>query len=196
MSIVYFIGVLFLWVFGKFITWINTKFLIWKGNTVLKINELFGKLDIASEDIKSEKKSLAHLLSEAQKNEWKDGLLLEINSGIRNINTTAQSAVVSVLELRNIINESRYKEMFSFGVYNDWIKKQIARPLKQIKELLENNLLILQNSRDEIHQKLQHNHQIEHTSALELSLQRVEMQLRETNQFLPMLEESLQKLKS
>jgi len=54
------------------ITWINTKFLILKGNTVLKINDLFGKLDISSEAIQVEKKSLTHFLSEAQQNEWKD----------------------------------------------------------------------------------------------------------------------------
>ncbi len=196
MSVVYFIWVLFLWFFGKIITWINTKFLIWKGNTVLKINDLFWKLDIASEDIKAEKKSLTHFLSEAQKNEWKDGLLLEINWWIKNINTLAQSATLSVLELRNTITQSKYKEMFSFDVYNGWIKKQISKPLEQIKELLENNLLLLKNSRSELEQEISDTSRVEHQSALELSLQRVEMQIRDTTQFIPMLEESLQKLQS
>ncbi|MDA9129014.1 hypothetical protein N9J72_00880 [Candidatus Gracilibacteria bacterium] len=194
MASVYFVGVLFLLVFGKIITWINTKFLIWKGDTVLKINELFGKLDTASEDIQEEKKSLTHFLSEAQKNEWKDGLLLEINSGIKNVNELAQQAVVGVLELRNTITKSRYEEMFSFEVYNGWIKKQIAHPLEQIQTLLENNLLLLKSTRDDIETQIKETPSIEHMSNLKLALQRVELQIRDTTQFLPILQESLQKL--
>ena len=194
MSAVYFVGVLFLWIFGKLITWANTRFLILKWNTVLKINELFWKLDRASEDIRTEKYSLTQFLTEAQNNQWKDWLLLEINAGIKNINTLAQDAVVSVWELRNTIEKSRYEEMFSFEVYNWWIKKQIANPLEQIKTLLENNLILLKSSRDDIETQLKNISRVEHSSALKLSLQRIELQIRDTVQFLPMLEESLEKL--
>ena len=194
MASVYFVGVLFLWVFWKIITWVNTKFLIWSGNTVLKINDLFWKLDIASEDIKTEKHSLSQFLSEAEKNEWKDGLLLEINAWIKNINTLAQEAVISVLDLRNTITESKYKEMFSFKVYNNWIKKQIAKPLEQILELLENNLLLLRETEKDIHSQLENQNSVDHEWALKLSLQRIEMQIRDTTKFIPQLEESLKKL--
>ena len=196
MAVVYFVWVTFLWIFGKIITSLNTSYLIWKGNRVMKINNLFGKLDIASENIKVQKRSLSTLLTEAQRNEWKDGLLLDINSGIKDINITAETAVEKVLELRKTIQESRYKEMFSFGVYNDWIKKQISKPLEQIQELLENNLLILKSSRDEIQSEIKKTRAVDHQSALELQLQRIEMQIRDTTRFIPMLEESLKKLQS
>lgn len=194
MAVVYFVWVFFLWVFGNIYTSLTKSYLIWKGHKVMKINELFGKLDIASENIKVQKKSLSTLLHQAQKSEWKDGLLLDINSGIKDINITAEEAVEQVIELRQTIEQSRYKEMFSFGVYNAWIKRQIAKPLQQIKELLENNLLLLQNSHDEIEAQIKKTKSIDHQSALELQLQRIHMQIRDTTQFIPMLEESLQKL--
>lgn len=38
----------------------------------MKINELFGDLDISSSNISSHKTSLEQMLDEAEKNNWKD----------------------------------------------------------------------------------------------------------------------------
>jgi hypothetical protein len=72
MSGVYFMGVFFLWVFGNIMTKINTWFLVKKGHIVLRINELFGNIDVLSSDIKSEKVKLQNWLEEAHQNEWKE----------------------------------------------------------------------------------------------------------------------------
>lgn len=45
-----------------------------------QINSFFGKIDRASKDIHDEKYNLERLLGEAYENNWKDGLLLEINT--------------------------------------------------------------------------------------------------------------------
>ena len=78
------------------------------------------------------------------------------------MNILAEEAVESVLSLRKTIEESRYKEMFSFGVYNTWIKKQIAKPLEQIQELLENNLILLKNSQQEVETEIKNTKNMSH----------------------------------
>ncbi|NDK09813.1 hypothetical protein GW846_03475 [Candidatus Gracilibacteria bacterium] len=195
MASVYFVGVLFLWVLGSFITWINTKYLVRKGHTVIKINQLFSSLDISSEDIYNEKQSLELLLEEAYNNNWQDGLLLQINQGIGHINSKTQNAIIQVLDLKNTISQSKYSDMFSFPVYNSWIKKQILTPLEQILALLEKNLsLLIQTSKD-IEQQITQTHKIEYKSTLELQLQRIELQKREIQRYIPQLQESIDKLK-
>jgi hypothetical protein len=54
------------------------------------------------------------------------------------------------VELKQDIENSEYKEMFDFSIYNSWIKKQITIPLEQIKTLLEKNLKVLNNQKQEI----------------------------------------------
>jgi len=85
--------------------------------------------------------------------------------------------------------------MFSFPVYNSWIKKQILTPLEQILALLEKNLsLLIQTSKD-IEQQITQTHKIEYKSTLELQLQRIELQKREIQRYIPQLQESIDKLK-
>ena len=195
MASVYFVWVLLLWVLGSFITWINTKYLVRKWHTVIKINQLFSSLDISSEDIYNEKQSLELLLEEAYNNNWQDGLLLQINQWIWHINSKTQNAIIQVLDLKNTISQSKYSDMFSFPVYNSWIKKQILTPLEQILALLEKNLsLLIQTSKD-IEQQITQTHKIEYKSTLELQLQRIELQKREIQRYIPQLQESIDKLK-
>jgi LysM repeat protein len=52
--------------------------------------------------------------------------------------------------LKKDIESSKYKEMFNFNIYNSWIKKQIIIPLKQIKDLLNSNLIKLQETLKQI----------------------------------------------
>lgn len=160
----------------------------------MKINDLFGDLDISSENIKSEKKSLEVLLGEAYDNNWQDGLLLAINEWIEQINKQAEIAILSVNDLRHTIENSRYNDMFSFGVYNGWIKKQIAKPLQQILELLEKNKTILEETKHEIENQIETTDKVDYRATLELQLKRVEIQIRDISRYIPMIEESIKKL--
>ena len=112
------------------------------------------------------------------------------------INTYANEAVESVLELKNTISKSKYNQMFSFEVYNLWIKKQIEKPLSSILDLLMKNKVILINTRNDIETQIENTKKVDLKSVLELSLQRVEMQLRDINSFIPQLEASIKKLQS
>lgn len=160
----------------------------------MKINDLFGDLDISSENIKSEKKSLEILLGEAYDNNWQDGLLLAINEWIEQINKQAEIAILSVNDLRHTIENSRYNDMFSFEVYNGWIKKQIAKPLQQILELLEKNKTILEETKHEIENQIETTDKVDYRATLELQLKRVEIQIRDISRYVPMIEESISKL--
>jgi hypothetical protein len=194
MSIVYFVAVLFLWVFGKVITWINTKYLSIRGNSVIQINTLFGKIDILSDDLATEKTKLKKSLHQAQENNWKDGLLLDINEGIQTLSAHTHNITENAEKLKNTIRSSRYHDMFRSEVYNSWVKKQIVSPLKDIKKLLEKNFHILDVSIDSIQKQLQDSLKAEFSSPLTLQKKRLEIQKRDIKIFLDQIQKYIEKL--
>ncbi len=194
MACVYFVGVFFLLIFLNILTWANTKYLALRWNSVIQINTLFWKLDISSEDLKSEKIILEESLNKAIENQWKDGLLLDINSGIEKITGLSEEAIIYVQNLKKTIKKSDYKDMFSFEVYNTWIKKQIVTPLISIEELLEKNKNILTNTHIEISSQIEDTPEVEYNSPLKMQLTRIEMQQREIELFLPRIKQSIKKL--
>lgn len=84
--------------------------------------------------------------------------------------------------------------MFSFEVYNTWIKKQIVTPLISIEELLEKNKNILTNTHIEISSQIEDTPEVEYNSPLKMQLTRIEMQQREIELFLPRIKQSIKKL--
>ncbi len=195
MSIVYFVAVLFLWIFGKIITWLNTKYLSLRGNTVIQINSLFGKIDILSDDLTTEKTKLKKSLGQAQQNDWKDGLLLEINDSIQMLSTHTHSITKTAEKLKSTISSSRYHDMFRSDIYNGWIKKQVISPLKDIKKLLEKNSHILDDSIISIQKQLQESLKAEFSSPLTLQKKRLEIQKRDIKAFLDQIQNYIEKLK-
>ena len=196
MSIVYFFGVLFLWIFWKIIVFINTKYLLWKWEKVIHINTLFWEIDILSENLKEERYHLKSALKEAYDNDWKDGLLLEIHKNISFIWKLSEEILTKLRLLRKNIDESQYKEMFSFEVFHRWTKKQIEDPLSDILKLLEKNRDILTQVIEEISTQIEETDKIEYKGTLKLQRTRVELQRKEILQYIPILEASLEKLRS
>lgn len=194
MVFVYFFWVFGLMLFWSILVWINKKYLIYRGQNVLKINEHFWNIDILSDEISEEKTNLKWYLKSAQAWEWKDGLLLEINAWIKNINNSASRAVDQVKNLKKEIQSSQHSDMFSFPVYNKWIKKQIATPLAQIQELLEQTLLTLRASLDGIKDQIQQQQKTEYRWALRLQQKRLESQIVDIEKFLPFLKNALDNL--
>ncbi len=196
MSVVYFVGVFFLWIFGNIMTKLNTWYLMHRGHTVLEINELFWKIDRSSQDIKSEKIQIGALLDEAHDNNWQDGLLTKIEAGLREINRSANRVVDEVTTLRNTIESSKYKGMFSYSIYNSWVKKQVADPLENILRLLKKHRNILTETQEEIEDQLSQTTKHEHKAALTLQIKRLQMQQAEIEKYIPMLESAVEKLQS
>ena len=67
--------------------------------------------------------------------------------------------------------------MFSFSVYNGWIKKQIRDPLEKILLLLEKNRDILEKTIEQIEKQKMESQKQEHIAALSLQIKRLEIQL-------------------
>lgn len=195
MACVYFIWVLFLFFLGKLITKVNTWYLMKRWASVIKINQLFWDIDRSSDEIKDKRNSLKSLLLRARENDWTDGLLLDINAGIESINDSAQNAVVQVLELKNAITSSRYSDMFRFEVYNTWFKKQISTPLQDILSLLESSRDTLILTSENLQQQIQETKKIELKAPLKLQLTRIEMQIQETETFIPRIKNAIDSLR-
>jgi len=119
---------------------------------------------------------------------------LKINEGIDEINRSANRVVDDVVELKKTIEDSRYKDMFSFTVYNGWIKKQVSEPLQNILRLLEKNKELLSETDKEIQKQIENTPQVELKSPLELQIKRIHMQKRDIERFIPMLQAALEKL--
>ena len=194
MACVYFFGVLGLWMFGKALVWINTKYMIKKWETAILIQHLFEELSEKNAQLVSAKKQLKHKLIQAQENAWQDGLLLKIHSDIEQIDQIAGAAIVTSVKLKATIERSRYKDMFCFEVYNGWIKKQIASPLREIDKLLQKNLDWLQNSKADVQRQIDATKKTDLLAALTLSSKRIQKAIWEIQQARKLFEKMLQKL--
>lgn len=144
MWLIYFLGIfsaIIVWIFLNFLI---KRYLILKWNLVLSINEHFKDLEKFSTNLKQEKDSLEKNLKEASKNEWKDWLLLKINSWIEEVNKNAEKSMKENKELVDLMKNSKYDEIFDYNLYNSWIKKQIIIPIKWIIDLLKTNVILIE----------------------------------------------------
>jgi bifunctional pyridoxal-dependent enzyme with beta-cystathionase and maltose regulon repressor activities len=98
------------------------------------------------------------------------------------------------MNLKNEINSSRYSDMFQFETYHGWIKKQISKPLEDILSLLEKNKNVLEKTYEDIAQQIKNTEKIELQAPLKLQNKRVKIQLKQLEEYIPMLEESISKL--
>ncbi len=183
MSMVYFIWVFFLLVFWWIMVWINTKYLRLRGNTVMRINGLFWKLNQDSEALSDRSHSLKKLLSQAQENDWKDGLLLKIQSEIEHLSKIANQAVDDVVELTRVIENSRYKDMFQTQTYHKWIQKKIQTPLHSLQKLLEKNLNSLKDSQKDVDTQIANKPEPTSLQNLKLQKKRLAVQQEEIERF-------------
>lgn len=145
-SFLYFIWVFFVSLFWSLLSYINRLILLKSWHEVLSINDLFSDIDNYSNDLNKDKTILLADLKKASENDWRDSLLLNINSKIQNISSLSNYAITKSSKLKQKLKDSKYKEMFNFSLYNSWIKKQILEPLVEIYNLLDKNLEILKNT--------------------------------------------------
>lgn len=145
MSILYIFWIALVLIIWLLTSAINKKILILRWDKVLKINKHFENIENLSKNIKNEKNNLEILLKEAINNEWKDWLLLKINSWIENINKNTEKSINENLKFFDILKNSEFDEIFDYNIYNSWLKKQIKEPIKWIISLLEKNVEIIKN---------------------------------------------------
>lgn len=194
LGIIYFIWIIaisFLWVI---MSWINKKMLLITGHKISVINNSFENIDEYSQKLESEKNQLIVLLEEAKNNDWKDSLLIKINAGIVVINNQANKAVNQTLDLKTLIEKSKYSQMFDFNIYNAWIKKQILVPLEEIKLLLQQNIDFFDKQISEIESQLTQDLDSSKSAALSISKTRAFMRSDEIKLQIVNIEKYIQKL--
>lgn len=84
--------------------------------------------------------------------------------------------------------------MFSFDIYNSWIKKQIRSPLEDILSLLSQNKKLLEDALSDIEKQIEDTKKVELQSALGLQKTRLEIQYEKIVSYIPLLENSISKL--
>ena len=146
MGLVYFIGIFFIAFFGRIFSWFAHQYLIAMSNTEHKIQTLFSDIQDSSDRLNTSKKDTVSLLSDASKNEWKENLSARLGESFELINTIANNTTDKSIKLRKILESSKYKDIFNFVKYGNWVKKQILEPIEEILLLLNKNSDTLRNT--------------------------------------------------
>ncbi len=194
MAGVYFLWISVVWIFGIFLVWVN-EFILYKlGHEFTVLNSLFIQIWASSDIINHEKNSLLVNLEKAKNNEWKDALLTNINDWISRISNSANNAINDSVELKIMLEKSKYKEMFNFWIYNNWIKKQILEPLNEIYILLKTNFDILKQTKTSIEKQIIETKEDAYKWVLTAQKSRLEMRIDELSKYMEMIQVYITKI--
>lgn len=194
LSISYFLGVLLLWSFTLLLSFINKIILRIAWNKAIIIDDLFFSINKSSLNLLKRKKDIYILLEEAINNDWKEWLLTKINKSLEFINYELDASIENSLKLKDEIENSKYKSMLNFSIYNPWLKKQIKEPLLQIKELLLVSIEWLSKSIKDIDNRLRKVKRKSLIWTLKLQKERLELQVDNTEKNILSLDLYLKKL--
>lgn len=194
MAIVYFIGIIFIAFFWKVFSWMAYKFLLISNNTEHRVQNLFKTIDLTSRNLEWEKQKIITLLTEAGRNEWKDNLFSKINDSTELLARLAGKGTSDTKKLQEILESSRYKEIFNFIKFGGWIKIQILEPIESILLLLKKNHSIIEETIKSLGKQIKETSNPSHRWPLEAQQTRLEIQLESFERVMVMLEEYKEKL--
>lgn len=146
MAAVYFLGVFFVSVMARLFSWIAHRALLAVNNTEHEIQTRFQSITRASIALKSGQKQSVSLLTEAGRGEWTDSLSSRMYDSFAVISEMAGEATDQTIELRDILESSRYKDIFNFVKYGKWIQGQVLSPIEEILVLLTKNRDIIMST--------------------------------------------------
>ncbi len=192
--LIYIVWIFFAAILWIFINFAIRKYLIFKWNKILKINEDFKEIEKFSLNLINEKEILQKNLFEASENEWKDGLLLKINSWIEKVNKNANNSVNKNLELIKELKTSDFDKIFDYNLYNSWLKKQISTPIIWIIGLLEKNIKVLDNQIFENEKIVQNTENINNQNQIIFSIERLKSRKNEIEKHIFTMKSYLEKL--
>lgn len=191
---IYFIWIFIIWIFWLFIMSINKAILKITWQKVFKINNLFDDIDKSSDNLIDSKNKLSLNLNNANQNKWQDWLLNDINSWIQKVNNEADISIRNILKLRKTLENSNYKDIFNFNIYNNWIKKQIVEPLKSILELLSKNKEIIEKTIEELEIQINETKEVSYKNTLEVQKLRLEKQKEEFEKYRVLINSYIEKI--
>lgn len=136
MALIYTIGVFFVSILARVFSWAAHRWLLMMDNTEHEIQTLFGKIASSSIDLRVSSKESISLLTEAGRNEWKENLSGKIHDSLALLSEIASLTTKDATALRKLLESSKYKDIFNFTKYGNWVKKQIIEPIDDILLLL------------------------------------------------------------
>ncbi len=154
MAIVYFLWVFFVAFLARIFSWISHRTLLMMNNTEHQIQTLFWSIYESSIELKSGKKQSLSLLTEAGQNIWAENLSGKLQDSFELIGEIAKNATEDTLKLRSLLETSKYKDIFNFIKYGNWIKTQVLEPIDEIHQLLTKNKDILEKTVIEIDKQI------------------------------------------
>ncbi len=188
MAAVYFVGVFFVALLARIFAWIAHRALIATNNIEHRIQTLFSDIYESSMDLKEAKKSSISLLTEAGANEWAKSLSSRLEESFELMNEHARLATDDAVELRELLESSRYKDIFNFIRYGNFIRNQVLSPIDEIYDLLSKHRHTLEGTISSLDAQISTTHEASLQKPLILQRQRLEMQMESIVRVMEMLE--------
>jgi hypothetical protein len=188
MAIVYFLGVFFVSVIARVFSWIAHHILLAVNNTEHEIQTRFTQITRASIALKSSQKQSVSLLTDAGRGEWTDNLSLKLRDSFAVISEVANEATNQTVELRTILENSKYKDIFNFVKYGNWIQGQVISPIEEIIVLLTKNHDTIQKTLISLDSQIKFTTDSSLQKPLILQKERFEMQIQSITPMIKMLE--------
>lgn len=194
MAGVYFIGVFFVALMARVFAWIAHRALLATNNVEHRIQTLFTEIYESSLDLKEAKKSSITLLTETGANEWAKSLSSRLEESFELMNERAWLATDDAVELRKLLESSRYKEIFNFVKYGNWIRTQILAPIDEIYLLLTSHHATLESTVSSLDTQITMTPEPSLQKPLILQRERIIVQLGSMKRIIQMLEGYKKKL--
>lgn len=195
MALVYFIGVPFVYLTALIFTKVMHYILLASHHTEYAIQSRFQKIDATSTLLKARQESTVSLLTEAGRNEWVNNLSGRINASFAELNTLASISTKNSVELRHMLEQSQYKDIFNFGKYDAWIKRQILEPIDELIAVLGHHENIITEARSALSTQISNTDNPAHRAPLEAQDKRFELQYHEFVKMRTLLESYRHKLR-
>lgn len=104
-----------------------------------KINNMFKILKSNSQKISNSKNTLLELIKINTN-------YSQIEENFIKLKKSTKKTILNINKLEKTIKNSKYKDIFNFSIFYNWITNQIRAPLVEIRSLLTNHFEILQKS--------------------------------------------------
>lgn len=194
MAGVYFIGVFFVAILARLFAWIAHRILLAMNNLEHRIQTLFSEIYDSSLGLKAAKKSSISLLTEAGANEWAKNLSSRLEESFELMNDRARLATDDAVELRRLLESSRYRDIFNFIKYGNWIRTQILAPIDEIYLLLTSHHATLESTVSSLDTQITMTPEPSLQKPLILQRERIIVQLESMERIMTMLEGYKKKL--
>ena len=194
MAGVYFVGVFFVALLARLFAWIAHRALLAVNNTEHEMQTLFSQIYESSLGLQEAKKTSISLLTEAGQNEWAESLSSRLTDSFELMGKKSELATDDAIELRKLLESSRYKDIFNFVKYGNWIRTQVLVPIEEIHALLTSHHATLTDTVLSLDTQIRATQEPSLQKPLVLQKERIKIQLESMERVMRMLEGYKEKL--